>query len=289
MDETPPGAQLQCRMIRRAHSALSGSISSEERLRSLDFKAVDDIALAMALGRSGGAVTDVLRPASLGPYIELLTFAMGRPDERSGLARRVDATGLVEFRAAFRGGCATWKDSRSGFMRCAAIQAPMSQPTVDFFRSMETAARECDFAPTTAKQMVAALREMEDNIHRHSERPTSGLVAYRCAPGELEFVASDRGIGALQSLRSNPDYAHITDSGEALQLAISEGVSRLGHGNGFGFRNLFVGLANLNGNLRFRSGSSSLEIHGRSPSPQNTSVSQRASTAGFTITIDCRS
>ncbi|MEZ5996073.1 MAG: hypothetical protein R3C25_09980 [Hyphomonadaceae bacterium] len=232
-------------------------------------------------------MSDVLRPNSLGPYIELLSFAMAKPDERGRLARRVDATGLGDFRAALRGRDAIWHGSGIGFMRCAATQNSMAQPFIDFFRTMEMAARSSGFAPLTAKQMVAALREMEDNIHRHSERVATGLVAYRCAPGALEFVASDRGIGALQSLRSNPEYAHVTDSGDALQLVISEGVSRLGAGNGFGFRDLFVGLANLNGNLRFRSGSSSLEIHGRNPSQQNATVSQRANTAGFTITVDC--
>jgi hypothetical protein len=49
-----------------------------------------------------------------------------------------------------------------------------------------------------------------------------------------EFVVADRGIGVLSSLKQNPEYADLSDAGAALQLAITDGVSRFpsetGHG-----------------------------------------------------------
>ena len=91
---------------------------------------------------------------------------------------------------------------------------------------------------TVAQSLAAALREMESNIHEHSDAlPVSGILAFQGRPGSVEFVAADSGIGVLATLREAEEFAELTDHGRAMHLALQERVSRYGrdsgHGNGF--------------------------------------------------------
>jgi hypothetical protein len=45
------------------------------------------------------------------------------------------------------------------------------------------------------------------------------MVAFKATAAGFEFVVSSRGIGALQSLRTCSDDAHLADHGQALSLA----------------------------------------------------------------------
>jgi hypothetical protein len=65
-----------------------------------------------------------------------------------------------------------------------------------------------------------------------------------------------------------PQHAALGDHSKALQSALTDGISRFGSdtGRGHGFRPIFLGLANLRGSLRFRSGDHALVIDGTSPS-----------------------
>lgn len=104
-------------------------------------------------------------------------------------------------------------------------------------------------------QLIASLEEIYTNVIEHSESIHTGIVAYAARPGSFEYVVCDAGIGVLGSLRKNPIYAAVPDAGAALELALSEGVSRKPEvGRGMGFRPIFVGLANISRSVRFRSG-----------------------------------
>jgi len=143
----------------------------------------------------------------------------------------------------------------------------------------------------TAQGLVGALCEIEENVHLHSQRAHDGLVGYRATQEEFEFVVADNGIGVLQSLRQSPRYGNLRDSGTAIKLALTDGESRLSHqksGHGYGFHGLFVGLANLNGELRFRSDDHSLTIDGTSPSLMAARLSQTVRLQGFVASIVCR-
>jgi anti-sigma regulatory factor (Ser/Thr protein kinase) len=181
-----------------------------------------------------------------------------------------------------------------GFMR--TLRAPLDQNDennqrwVLFRRKAQEAAEYAGLIRRTALGLAGALGELEDNIHRHSELPSSGLVGFRAIPGEFEFIVVDSGIGVLASLKQCPDYELIADAGTALRLALADGTSRFGRntGNGFGFQGLFTGLANLQGFLRFRSGDHALTIDGRSPNLVSAKLAQRASFSGFSIFVSCR-
>ena len=139
---------------------------------------------------------------------------------------------------------------------------------IAFAMSAKRAAVGSGLSSDWAAQMVAAIGEFRSNIIEHSGVPETGLVAFCASPGLFEFVASDRGVGLVATLREAPEYNTLSDSCEALRLALTDGASRFGfdHGRGYGFRPLFTGLANRQASLRFRTGTGALTIDGTTPS-----------------------
>ena len=73
--------------------------------------------------------------------------------------------------------------------------------------------------------------------------------------------------GVLATLREAKEFEDLADHGRAMHLALQDNISRhgrdLNHGNGF--RDLFLGLAELNADVRFRSGDHALTISGARP------------------------
>jgi hypothetical protein len=133
------------------------------------------------------------------------------------------------------------------------------------------------------------MEELENNIHEHSEAAATGVLAFRAALGVFEFVAADRGIGVLASLRKAQTYSVLTDHGRALQTALSDGASRFeGSRRGHGFRPIFLGLMNLQGSLRFRSGDHALLMDGTSPSLSISRLAQKPSYDGFFVSVHCQ-
>ena len=130
---------------------------------------------------------------------------------------------------------------------------------------------------------------MYSNIYEHSDAARTGLIAFMARSGSFEFVATDRGKGVLDSLRTCPQYTSLDDYGEALRLTLTDGISRhgAGTGRGKGFRPLFIGIANLNGSLRFRSGDHALVIDGRSPSLMTARLAEKPKISGFFASAKC--
>jgi hypothetical protein len=107
---------------------------------------------------------------------------------------------------------------------------------------------------------------------------------------EFELVVADHGVGVLETLRSGPDYKSLSDHGEALRLALTDGVSRYGRqaNRGNGFRPIFVGFANLSGTLRFRTGDHALIIDGQKIDLVSAKTAQKAPMKGFLVSVACR-
>ena len=129
-----------------------------------------------------------------------------------------------------------------------------------FLMDAQRAARDVALLPgKTPGQLVAAMQELESNIHEHSEAPESGPAGLSRGCQEfLNLSLPTGGIGVLASLRSCPKYAALQDNGKALAAVLTDGTSRFGSDSrrGHGFRPIFLGLVNLRGALRFRSGRS---------------------------------
>lgn len=154
----------------------------------------------------------------------------------------------------------------------------------------QNAATRAGLANELVSGLIGALCELQDNVYHHSGRPETGLVAYAAVRGAFEFVVADAGIGVLASLRENAEFENLTDSGDALRVAVSDGASRLGRasGHGYGIGQLFRALAHDEAELRFRSGDHALRLWGDAPSLSgHYNVSQKAWIDGLIITVRC--
>jgi hypothetical protein len=118
----------------------------------------------------------------------------------------LDQITQTDLRAALAGNTNMWLDQarRRGFLR--TVFNPVNpEPSVErtqFLMAARSAAEAAGFATSVAQSLAAALREMESNIHEHSERPESGILAFQAKPSSFEFVAADAGVGVLATLTS---------------------------------------------------------------------------------------
>jgi hypothetical protein len=263
--------------------------------RQLTFSAVDGLGFAAARGELDAAQqTAPYVPNSLGPLLELMDIEAGGqlPPRRgrSWLAQN----GATEMISALQGNGESWVNPdgrRTGFIRAVRSGVDGDNRLVAFLMEAKRAASEVAHLPgTTPGQLTAAMQELENNIHEHSGAPATGFLAFRAASGIFEFVVADRGIGMLASLRRRAAFSALENHGTALQAALTDGTSRYeSAGHGHGFRPIFIGLANLQGYLRFRSGDHALVMDGRTPTLATARISQKPLIGGFFASVCCRS
>lgn len=158
----------------------------------------------------------------------------------------------------------------------------------NFMIRAKRAAQSAGFSGDHSAKLAAAIGELYSNVIEHSQNIKSGYVVFCGAKNSFEFVVADSGIGVLSSLRSNPSYASLVDSGTALELALSQGISRhieTGHGNGF--RPLIVGLANISRFIRFRSDDHSRELIRGKDQQIYSATRQDSRLRGFFCSVEC--
>ena len=178
----------------------------------------------------------------------------------------------------------------AGFIRAVRCGPDGDSRLTGFLMKAKRAGQDVSgLSNSVSGQLVAAMKELENNIHEHADAPETGILAYRAEPGAFEFVVADRGIGVLRSLRRCETYASLPDEGKALQAALTDGVSRHGpdSNHGHGFRPIFTGLMNLHGELRFRSGDHAITMDGTSPGLATARITQKARLDGFFASIRC--
>jgi anti-sigma regulatory factor (Ser/Thr protein kinase) len=259
----------------------------------LTFEIVDDLVGAHARGRLSRTPQARYAARHICPLIELM---MEDSDGRAGpllQSEWLDAITQRDLRIALASRQNVWLDvgRHRGFMRT------VFDPRVEaddvhrnrFLFAARSAAEVVGLPKTVAQSLAAALREMESNIHEHSEAATSGILAFQARPGSFEFVVADSGTGVLATLRQAEEFADLTDHGRAMHLALQENVSRYGRdsGHGNGFRDLFLGLAHLNADLRFRSGDHALLISGPQPELKTAHLAQKSPFKGFLAAVRC--
>jgi hypothetical protein len=271
------------------------TLSDRPLLRAnLTFEVVDDLVGAHARGRLTGQPHTLYAATEVCPLIELMFEATnGRAGpllETSWL----DHMTQTDLRSALLSQQNIWLDGprRRGFMRTTF------NPLVEdddlrrnrFLMAARSAAEAAGLDKRTAQCLAAALREMESNIHEHSERSASGILAFQSRPNIFEFVAADSGVGVLATLREAEEFSDLTDHGLAMHAALQENVSRHGRnsGHGNGFRDLFLGLAHLNADLRFRSGDHALLISGPQPELKTARLAQKTPFQGFLAAVRCQ-
>lgn len=226
--------------------------------------------------------------SSVGPLVELRRLVHARVLS-VGIPTWPDMA-FLERSLASRTGRGLVTDNRSlGFIRAERRRADADAYLQEFLLGIHRALVDRGWPSQLSRGLMGALAELEDNVHLHSLNSTSGVVGFRLTDGEAEFVVADNGIGVLQSLKSGA-YPRLSDSGEALSLALSDGGSRFGRrsGHGFGFSPLFSNLASHRADLRFRSDDQVLSVGGLSPSLNQARLTQQARLPGFMVYIVCR-
>lgn len=265
--------------------------------QGLTFRILDDLAIGVQRGRvTASSVLPMLSVNDIGPLIELFLYVRSDHPLVPSLEHLPQFKRVLALHQALepsrRGRPVYLDDERTGRSAGFLATAHRSQgglPWDDFCLKARIAAGLAGLESTEARALVGALIEIEENVHLHSQRVADGIVGFSASPGRFEIVVGDSGIGVLNSLRSHPDYAALTDAGTALRLALENGHSRYGRnsGHGLGFNALFVGLAALNAELRFRSDDHALTISGAGPSLVSATTLQRPPVQGFMASVVC--
>jgi hypothetical protein len=155
-----------------------------------------------------------------------------------------------------------------------------------FRMRMQDAAKKAGLSLKFAQGLVATLDDMANNAADHCENPRTAIVGYKWTAGSFEYIVADAGIGVLKSLHTCSEYSFVSDSGEALEIAIQSGESRYGKGSGhgLGFDHLVLNIANRNSRLRFRSGDYSLTLDGLTQ-PTEKIIRPCSDLQGFLISV----
>jgi anti-sigma regulatory factor (Ser/Thr protein kinase) len=262
------------------------------QIQQLTFSAVDSLSFAFSTNKT-------ISPRKLnvgsriGPLLEWLRLTNERlldDPVRSGLLTLGRSEELLKAKLQRQ---QLWLQPESELLGFYRPTSPASTESIDWIKfslAAQKAAKASGFDQPTSAQLVAAFQELVSNIHEHSGSPETAFVAFSACPKTFEFVVCDDGDGLLSTLRTASEYSTLEDEGRALELTLTDGVSRFGAsmGRGYGFRPIFTGLANIGGHLRFRSGDHALTISGgkfRLPLAQ---VSQRLPMPGFSASVLCQ-
>jgi hypothetical protein len=248
---------------------------------------LDDICLACENAEFKANDLPLMKADSLGPVLELqqiLPRLRGKLGATPWLAAG-DYTNLLQRLPIAN----SWfgPSDRQGLISVYKLQSD-SLAWTDLILRAKRAVAQAGFTHDLGSKLTAAIGEIYGNVIDHSQKISSAYVAYSADHGRFEFVIADSGIGILKSLQSNVSYASLSDSGSALELALGEGISRYSDpGHGFGFRPLFVGLANISRIIRFRSGDHGRILSRLEDGAIQARTTQLAKIDGLFCTVSC--
>ena len=262
-------------------------VTARPSIQPLTTDLVDDICLALQSGELHAGDVPPCRASSLGAYVELDHFVRGMASPKFQ-NDWLDPGSLQRFSERKEASWLTPSPSFRAFAQIDAVQRDANLWT-HLTIQMKRAAVGVGFSHDHSGKFVAALEELWNNVIEHSGASDSGYIACAADTGKFEFVVADHGLGVLHSLRTNPAFSSLVDSGHALELALSEGVSRHGStsARGYGFRPLFVGLAQIVREMRFRSGDHARIVTRRGTEAPSSRTTQLASLTGFFCSVLC--
>jgi anti-sigma regulatory factor (Ser/Thr protein kinase) len=254
---------------------------------SLGFNHVDGLIRAYSRGIVPNVGASGFRLETLGPLAELYQFDPERITGSASDLAWLDFAGQTDFVVALRAGKTRWLSNDGAFGYLSGADLACESTLQHFKTEPHLAALKANVPSATAGQIGAAFGELIGNIIDHSAAIPSGFAAFRAKTRAFEFVVSDRGMGPLASLTTCAEYASMSDHGEALQAIIETGVSRFGagSGHGHGFRPIFEKLADMSGQLRFRSGDAALTLDGRFGDKVKLQVAQKSPISGFYASV----
>ena len=267
----------------------------EQRRVSATFEAADDLLWQAVAGRLPLLPPlTLVRSGFVGPLVELAIGRIATPEAYRGIT--IEPPIFHQIVRALTDGTISGAGAhdRAGVFPLSRFDLSNGNAEnllwEQWAKHAENAAAAVGLPKGLSAGLMGALGELQDNVFEHSGRPDSGLVAYGATTGAFEFVVADAGRGVLASLRENPEFAHLADSGAALRVAASDGASRHAYstGHGYGIGQLFRALAHHAAELRFRSGDHALRLWGDAPSlTGEVELVQKAGLGGLTITVRC--
>lgn len=234
---------------------------------------------------------------AIGPLVEFALLAATNPMVIPPLAGVTPAQPATDLRIVLASewdtqrNKTTSQDSRPWEFSRVPSEKDVSDPYwVAFVQRVRHAATAAGFDRDTARKLVGTFYELADNIWEHSDAPKTGLVGYRRVIGRFEFVIADTGIGVVASLNKQPEFAHLTDAGTALETALSLADTPYGRrtGRGAGYRNMLASLLDLSGHVRVRSEDHGLRMTGSELSFASATTFQAAQFQGFFQAVECR-
>jgi len=256
---------------------------------SFDYNVVDGLGRAWQRGHPPRMDGLLFRAGAIGPLIEVACLGSAEKLREIRQNRWLNDGSHELLLDAFLAKRRQWRagDHRQGVATGAALED--AETVRSFKMDAHMAAKNAGFG-SQAGYLVAALGEIIGNAIDHSQFPTSAVALFSSGRGEFEFVVADQGIGVLESLTQNPELSSLSDYGEALEAMTEAGVSRFarstGHGNGF--RPIFEKLADMTGELRFRSGDYALTLDGRFGDKIARQIVQKPKMQGFLAAVTCR-
>lgn len=259
------------------------------------FEAADDLLWQAVAGRLPklGALT-LARSGRIGPLVELAMATAALPDAYCGVL--VEPPVFHQVERGLRHGAISGAGAgdRAGVFPLSRLDPPGEDAARfawdQWAKHAENAAVAAGLGKGLVSGLMGALGELQDNVFEHCGRPRTGVIAYAASDGAFEFVVADAGRGVLASLRENPEFGGLADSGTALLAAASDGASRYARrtGHGYGIGQLFRALAHDAAELRFRSGDHALRLWGDAPSlTGQMELAQKAWLDGLTISVRC--
>ena len=260
---------------------------------SATFEAADDLLWQAVAGRlSLLPPLTLVKSGFIGPLVELAIGRMATPEAYRGIT--IEPPIFHQIARALADGTSSGAGAgdRAGVFPLSRFDSSNDAAENllwdQWASHAENAAVAVGLPKGLAAGLMGALGELKDNVFEHSGRPDSGLVAYGASTSAFEFVVADAGRGVLASLRENPEFTHLADSGTALRVAVSDGASRYERstGRGYGIGQLFRALTQYAAELRFRSDDHALRLWGDAPSlTGQVELVQKAWLDGFTISV----
>lgn len=155
--------------------------------RPLTLQRLDELS-AVALVNAETGTRQQYAAAGLSAYLEWYWLRHSGHD--FGSLIKTGAFG--EFDERLRSRVEVWMTTRvpaRGFLRVRRQRGDIENPNWMRFRfGLQKSARAAGFSSVWANQIVGAIGELEDNVHCHSQAPTSAILAYWFLRSELEIV-----------------------------------------------------------------------------------------------------
>lgn len=155
----------------------------------------------------------------------------------------------------------------------------------DFAKAFQARLVDAGVKTTAAGRLSAAMHELLTNIDEHAGDAVDGLGAFEVSDREAWMVVADSGRGVLAGYEASPLPVKPASGEQALEWAVIEHRSRTGDPErGLGFRSVIQAVRSLDGCVRVRSDTASLELQQQADTSSYW-VHEQGQLRGFVVSV----